>query len=444
MNYGWELIIDIMDTLLFCILVNGKLEKKNISHNFIKQIIACSFISLTLWLLNIYNISPMIILLIILVIFHYIYILLFFSTSPIISLLWVIIYATITIFSEALATIIPTRVFHLDLSHELVGGSLRIPFTLLYIVLIATFVLCLLCFSTKTFHLTTLEKIVFIFLALLCITIENLIVVGQTKSYENDIHSFLNTLYVIFFLVLLLFIALTIYVYLLGIEREKYTQLSNRHIMSEMEKKQYDQIISSISELRFLKHDINNHLDTLNSMICHHKYTDAEKYIHNLSNTMNSIKYIIASGNTTIDSIITNKLIQCRAGEITVNHSIFLPDSIPLSNVDLCSLLGNLFDNAIEACMRISNKEKRIITFSIKPYRDMFSLYICNHTDGIYKTKGNHLLSRKSEIFDCSHGLGISRIQTIVHKYNGIINIESKDNFFSVSILLPLSESKEN
>ena len=59
---------------------------------------------------------------------------------------------------------------------------------------------------------------------------------------------------------MLLFLALTIYVYHLGIERDKNIKLSNQHILSEMEKKQYEQIISSIDELRYLKHDIHNHI----------------------------------------------------------------------------------------------------------------------------------------------------------------------------------------
>lgn len=213
--------------------------------------------------------------------------------------------------------------FHIDLSEELMGGTLRIPFTLLYMLLIAVFVITLLCFSSRTFKLNFIEKISFIFISVLCIIIENLIVVTQTVKYKSHIRLLTNTLYMVFFLVLALFVALTIYVYQLGIQRERFLQLSKEQIISDMENKQYEQIISSIAELRYLKHDIYNHLNALNTLLSNQDYIEAQHYIHELSDSIESDHYILTSGNSTMDSILTNKFIQCKSSGIKVNYSVF-------------------------------------------------------------------------------------------------------------------------
>ena len=337
MEYIWELFINLLGTSLFFIFANGKLDRKEIRYIYAKQTIACIIISIVLWIMNIYNMPTILTILFVLILFHYIYVEIFFSASHIEKFFWVTVFAMTSIFAEALTTIIPTQLFHIDLSEELMGGTLRIPFTLLYMLLIAVFVITLLCFSSRTFKLNFIEKISFIFISVLCIIIENLIVVTQTVKYKSHIRLLTNTLYMVFFLVLALFVALTIYVYQLGIQRERFLQLSKEQIISDMENKQYEQIISSIAELRYLKHDIYNHLNALNTLLSNQDYIEAQHYIHELSDSIESDHYILTSGNSTMDSILTNKFIQCKSSGIKVNYSVFLPECIPLSDIEISS-----------------------------------------------------------------------------------------------------------
>lgn len=274
--------------------------------------------------------------------------------------------------------------------------------------------------------------------------IENLIVAGQVNIHTGSPETYADLLSAICFLILILFISLTIYLYHLGIEREKNIRLSRQQLLSEMERKQYDQIISSISELRYLKHDISNHLDTLHSLMANHAYPEAEAFVRELTATVNNNHYILASGNFTVDSILTNKLIQCKSAQIQVEYSVFLPDSIPLSDIELCSLLGNLFDNAIEACEQLPETEQRSIDFSMKPFQNMLSIAISNRTNGYYRIdKKNHFLSTKTIEDTPEHGLGLSRIQSIINDHNGIFNIQPTMDTFMIQILLPLKRKDE-
>ena len=168
MEYIWELFINLLGTSLFFIFANGKLDRKEIRYIYAKQTIACIIISIVLWIMNIYNMPTILTILFVLILFHYIYVEIFFSASHIEKFFWVTVFAMTSIFAEALTTIIPTQLFHIDLSEELMGGTLRIPFTLLYMLLIAVFVITLLCFSSRTFKLNFIEKISFIFI---CFTV---------------------------------------------------------------------------------------------------------------------------------------------------------------------------------------------------------------------------------------------------------------------------------
>lgn len=439
MNYIWEFFINIIESGLFFIFINSKLVKRESHHSYILQIFVLLFLTGARLILNIQNVSVIAILLIF-IILHYIYTRLFFSSPKVTDLFCIIIYNISVIVANASVTIIATNLMNINTALILFGGLLRIPFSLLYIITLAAITLILLCFSSNTFKLNMPEKISFIFLSILILVIEIFIVSSITKSVNENMH----LLYIIFFLVMLLFIFLAVYIYYLGFEREKYVQLSNIQVMSELERNQYEQIISSISELRYLQHDIYNHLETLNTLITNKEYDKAMSYIQDLTANTNDNYYILTSGNSIIDSIITNKLIQCKAYQITVHHSVFLPEHLPLLNTELCSLLGNLFDNAIDASRKVENPNDRIINFHMKPFQNMLSITISNYTIGEYKTGKKQLLLSSKNVPDVTnHGLGLSQISTITKSHGGIIDILPSQHLFTVSILLPLFEQEE-
>lgn len=438
MKYLWELIINILEAAIFFLLLNGKLNKKNIENIYTKQALTLILQATLLFIMNITNAPPLLIILTV-IFAHYLYACIFFDSSHIVSLFWVIIFTIINVISDALLTIIPTKILHFDIESIILGGKLRIPFTLLYITVFTIIVIALLFFPSKSFRLNSSDKITFLVLSIICISIEEMIVIGQTPEYNNNREYYSNILYIIFFLVMFIFIVFVFYLYNLGIEKEKNNQLTEMQIQSEIEKKQYEQIVNSISELRYMKHDMNNHLHTLSSLIANGSFSDVNNYINELTNSINTTYYYLSSGNSAVDSIITNKLIQCKEAQITVNYTVHIPNKIPVSDFELCSLLGNLFDNAIEACRKLEETDKRVIDFYIKPYKNMMSLMICNKTNGQYRyDKSNQFLSTKKDKGNREHGIGLKRVKYIVETHDGIIDIVPEKTEFKVSILIPL------
>lgn len=434
----WELIINILEASVFYFLLNIKLEKKVIKHSYFKQTVMLLAQSVFLYLLNRLHISPLPVIFI-MTFFSYIWAAVFFSSPNSLKLFWTIVYAISTMTADALTTIIPTKLFHYQIQDLLVDGSVRIPFTLVYIALLAMIIIIFVCFTTKTFQISTAGKFVFIILSIICISIEELILLEQINITNGKIDNLLMC--VIFFLVMILFISLIFYIYSLGVEKDKNIKMIELHTISEMENKQYSQIIQSVSELRVMKHDLSNHLKTIQTMLEKEHFTDAQKYVSSLSGMFEHSYYTISSGNTPVDCIVTNKLQQADSADISVDYTIHLPEKFPLSDIESCSLIGNLFDNAIESCRQLE-KEQRHITFSIKPYHNMLSIQMTNSSNGIYKTLKNGLLTTtKSDKESHSHGIGLKRINDIVSKYQGFLEITPEKDSFHIAILIPLDET---
>lgn len=204
-----------------------------------------------------------------------------------------------------------------------------------------------------------------------------------------------------------------------------------------MEARQNEEIINSTHSLRVFKHDIMNHMSILYKLVENGKNSDALKYIYQINNSIERTSYTISTGIIPIDCIMTAKLSKALDNNISIKHQIHFPANYNISDMDLCSLISNLLDNAIEANCKL-DMTKRRLQIEIKPYNNMLLLFISNSSNGIYLYGGNgNLLTTKTSNKN-EHGIGIKRINEIVKKYNGIIEFNPGTEIFSVSILFPL------
>lgn len=111
------------------------------------------------------------------------------------------------------------------------------------------------------------------------------------------------------------------------------------------------------------------------------------------------------------------------------------PNTLPLSDVEWCTIFGNLLDNAVEACALQNQGPKRILLAG-SSHGKQFFLKIENTYDGTLLQNEHRLLSRKSP--SPYHGIGLSSVQQIVSAHNGTLDILPTDNHFIVGITLPL------
>ncbi|WP_258421028.1 ATP-binding protein [Loigolactobacillus coryniformis] len=108
-----------------------------------------------------------------------------------------------------------------------------------------------------------------------------------------------------------------------------------------------------------------------------------------------------------------------------------------IETMDLCSLLGNALDNAIESSLKIADTEKRLINLRIAQKANFILFSLENYVEAPPSFEGGLPKTTKSD--QQQHGYGLKSIDYIANKYNGSLTVGVKDNWFSIKVLLPLT-----
>ena len=195
----------------------------------------------------------------------------------------------------------------------------------------------------------------------------------------------------------------------------------------------YKEVENMYKQMRGWRHDYRNHIQTMKVLASNGDLEGIKEYLNNLDTDLNTVDIAIKTGNAMADAIINSKVSLARSRDIDVSIDAHIPIKLKMSELDLCCILGNLFDNAIEASMPLP-KEKRLI----RVYMDMkgTQLYISftNFTSTKKLTKlGNSFATTKGE----GHGFGLVRIDNIVDRLDGYLSRNSEDGAFTTEILIP-------
>ena len=119
---------------------------------------------------------------------------------------------------------------------------------------------------------------------------------------------------------------------------------------------------------------------------------------------------------------------------IPVEWKLELPKRLPLPEADLCTLLGNLLENAVFASQKLPLDERQVRVMARMLSPAMLGIVVENNYDGVLKKQSGILHSTKHE----GVGVGLVSIETAVHKYSGSLNIETQNHVFRVNVLLNL------
>ncbi|MFZ7121334.1 MAG: sensor histidine kinase [Eubacteriaceae bacterium] len=202
----------------------------------------------------------------------------------------------------------------------------------------------------------------------------------------------------------------------------------------QIEYKNNVEINITIESIRAIKHDMANHLSVISGYIkCEHS-DDALDYIKNLSQPLQAIDELLAINHPVVSSILCSKTMLARKRNIEIKIKNELVSDIKVNDIDLTILLGNVLDNAIEACMNVNDKEK-LIKVHILTNKDNFILECTNTMNSNYiKIEEDKFITSKGD--KINHGIGLKNIQSIVKKHFGDVNIKIEDNMFKIETIL--------
>ena len=195
----------------------------------------------------------------------------------------------------------------------------------------------------------------------------------------------------------------------------------------------YQEVENMYRQIRGWRHDYRNHIQTMKAYAANGDLEAIKVYLDELDTDLNTVDTVVKTGNAMADAILNSKISLARAKDITVQVDAHIPVQLKMSELDLCCIIGNLFDNAIEASLALP-REQRLI----RVYMDMKNtqLYISftNFTASKKMPKvGKVFKTTKGE----GHGFGLVRIDNIIERLDGYLNRNSEDGAFTTEILIP-------
>ncbi len=195
----------------------------------------------------------------------------------------------------------------------------------------------------------------------------------------------------------------------------------------------YQEVENMYRQVRGWRHDYRNHIQMMKVLAANGDLEGLKAYLDELDTDLNTVDTVVKTGNAMADAILNSKISLAKSRGIPVQVDAHIPVKLKMSELDLCCILGNLFDNAIDASLTLP-EEKRLI----RVYMDMkgSQLYISftNFTAAKKMEKvGKRFRTTKGQ----GHGFGLVRIDNIIERLDGYLSRNSEDGAFTTEILIP-------
>ena len=210
----------------------------------------------------------------------------------------------------------------------------------------------------------------------------------------------------------------------------------DKHIAAyqrELIETHYAEVENMYKQIRGWRHDYRNHIQTMKALVADGDMEVIDSYLDKLDIDLKTVDTVIKTGNKMVDAIVNSKISLAKSKNVPVKADAHVPIALTISEIDLCVIIGNLFDNAIEASLALPEDER------------MIRVYIDIKNTQLYMSFTNFTATKKQQkisgVFKTTkgkdHGFGLIRIDDIVERYGGYLSRNSEDGAFTTEILLP-------
>ncbi|OPH53554.1 histidine kinase [Paenibacillus ferrarius] len=247
-------------------------------------------------------------------------------------------------------------------------------------------------------------------------------------TYKN-VYSFISVIGFLFLNVMIVYIFDNI------IDKFQFMH-ENAQLQQQMDHQDanYEKVVHSFKSIKRIIHDTNQQFLYIEECIERNELAAAKEHIKTTLNKVEGAYQRVNTGNLVIDALVTNTLNIGQANGIRIDTKLSLcSQKIPIDRYDLCVVIGNMLDNAIEASKHVKIAEDRYMLIKIHATESMLLIHILNYMEN----EVAHLHSQKPN--PEFHGIGLINIARICDKYGGHMTIETKHKVFNNMVLLPLS-----
>jgi len=263
--------------------------------------------------------------------------------------------------------------------------------------------------------------------AFILLTLLSNIVISDVFRYVEDVPLILSALY---YILSLLLCATIIFLQINTIRRKDVEQ--EMEIMSTLYKeqqKQYKIRQETIDLINIKCHDFRHKIHEVGE-----KHFVDSNALQEMQNLISFYDAKISTGNKMIDTILTEKSIICNDKKISFTCIVDGSSLEFLDNGDVCALFGNILDNAVEACDKVTDENKRCISLIVEKEKSAVVIKEDNYYVGKIERDKNGLIETSKQDKGY-HGFGIKSIREIVSRYDGILKIETDHGVFRLSIV---------
>lgn len=211
------------------------------------------------------------------------------------------------------------------------------------------------------------------------------------------------------------------------------------------------QLTEQSEENRRLNHDFRQHLRTIIGIAKEHNDNDIIEYLQQMTKTIQPTipgNSLFFCQNAAVDALLRYYYGSAKEKGIDITIKLSIPDTLPLSDVETCTIIGNLLENSVEACEReiknftlSSSKKVPSILLRTEDNSQTFFLLMENTYDGKVRRKDSQFLSRKSN--ELRVGIGLESVRKTLRKYSGTLDIYPMKELFRIGISIPLNKAAE-
>ena len=263
-------------------------------------------------------------------------------------------------------------------------------------------------------------------------------------------------------------------------QRAYTKKLVNKSIsdyQSDLITKHCEEVENIYAKMRGWRHDYRNHIQVMKVYLEEGETEKLGKYLEDLQLDLNSVDTVVKTGNTMIDAILNSKLSLAYKRDIDVSVKAVVPKNLGIPDIDLCVIIGNLLDNAMEACVKTRQDSRPWMRIFIGILKGQLYISVSNSMSGeLKKTRKseqktpamyastktvsapnaistanaaltpNPASSENSKTAPAEHGkpapaehgYGLIRIDDIAARHNGYVNRQHEEGVFATEVLLPL------
>lgn len=181
----------------------------------------------------------------------------------------------------------------------------------------------------------------------------------------------------------------------------------------------YKELLHANSQIRTIRHDMKNHLQTISLLYNNEKHTELVDYINSTTNLIQQTEAVITSGNPYIDALLGIKLTEMKEKGIRCTPQLSIPQNLSLPFSDAVTILGNILDNAIASCVEYGECSEIIFSITYQQHTLLF-----------------HMENPCKESTLKPYGTGMQNVGNIAKKYSGTVQTELCNNTYMTDIVL--------